>query len=222
MTDAHAHIDAQEWQQAHLALTDALKHRPNSAAAKELSEVVQAKLGSLVKREVVVAFEALMDQEKWLEATQVAKLFSSDQRTLNSEVQRATSLTQIEQDIEHLLANPADLPRRSTQTMMDQIRQVNTSVDVGSRIGDKLDRLMVEYRRWTTPIAVKLVSDGKTRVILRPGKNFGSFRSQRVELLPGEYQLIGRRDGFREVRRTLSLKPGEAMGDIDIRARERF
>ena len=93
---------------------------------------------------------------------------------------------------------------------------------MGKRIGEKIKRLNEVSRLWTTPVVINLNSDGYTNVMLRPGRNLGRFRAQTFQLMPGEYELIGRRDGFREVRQALRLDPNDEPKTIEIKASERF
>jgi hypothetical protein len=40
---------------------------------------------------------------------------------------------------------------------------------------------------------------------------FGSFTRRDVELKPGRYTVIGSRDGYRDVRRDITVSPGETQ-----------
>jgi hypothetical protein len=50
----------------------------------------------------------------------------------------------------------------------------------------------------------------------------GSFQTRRLSLPPGKYTVIGRRDGFRDVRYELSLAPGQQGAALSVRCTERI
>jgi len=49
---------------------------------------------------------------------------------------------------------------------------------------------------------------------------FGAFERKQVELKPGKYTVTGRRSGFRDVRREITVSPGQAEQIIVIRCLE--
>ena len=73
------------------------------------------------------------------------------------------------------------------------------------------------------PIPVQLVSDKRTQVLVYHVGDLGSFESKRLELTPGEYTVVGRCPGYRDVRRTISVKADQAsVGPITIRCEEKI
>jgi len=48
----------------------------------------------------------------------------------------------------------------------------------------------------------------------------GQFTSQQLELRPGTYTVVGSRPGYRDVRQTLTVKPGPQQQAVDIRCEE--
>ena len=51
------------------------------------------------------------------------------------------------------------------------------------------------------PIEVQFVSDNLTDVTLLRVERFGLFEQQKMSLKPGKYVAVGKRSGFREVRK---------------------
>jgi len=68
----------------------------------------------------------------------------------------------------------------------------------------------------STPIAVQLKSDQLTQVTLYRVGTLGAFAAKEVELRPGTYTVIGSRDGYRDVRRTFTVRPGGNLAPIDV------
>ena len=72
------------------------------------------------------------------------------------------------------------------------------------------------------PITIELNSDNKTDIeIYRVGK-YGQLGSTQVELYPGDYTIVGRRRGYRDIRRELTLLAGEATDPIYISCIEKI
>ena len=60
------------------------------------------------------------------------------------------------------------------------------------------------------------------RGLLRLTGALGAFRLRELDLKPGRYTVIGRRDGFRDVRMELDLAPGQRDAALSIQCTERI
>lgn len=81
--------------------------------------------------------------------------------------------------------------------------------DAGPKIHQLHDDLARLLRLATTPVRVTLQSDENTSVdVLKVGQ-YGAFTSMTLELLPGVYTVVGRRAGYKDIRLTLRLSPGD-------------
>ena len=63
-------------------------------------------------------------------------------------------------------------------------------------------------------------SDGATQVTIQKFRALGRVTQTELELKPGRYVLVGTRDGYRDVRREILLKPGEAAPVVELRCSE--
>ena len=71
----------------------------------------------------------------------------------------------------------------------------------------------------STPLPVSIFSDGLTEITLKRVARLGTLTSRTLSLRPGQYQLLGSREGYRDVLVTLNIKAG-ADHQIDIRCKE--
>jgi hypothetical protein len=71
-----------------------------------------------------------------------------------------------------------------------------------------------------TPLRVALASDNLTEVTIYRVGRLGAFERKDMELLPGRYTVVGVRPGYRDVRRELTLLPGNAAPTLVIRCEE--
>ncbi len=222
MTAAHQAIDQKDWEKASRLLKETLQLEPTSTATQDLMDFVVRQQDLLIQRDLSERFTAAIQAERWTEASELAKNMNTQDSDVLKQIQRSETLMSAEQLADRLLSNPERLSRPSTQTDVSRLQNLTDNVDLGKRVGEKLLSLNELSRRWTTSVVINLNSDGNTTVILRPGRSLGRFRTQKIQLMPGEYELIGRRDGFREVRRSLRLDPDSEPKTIEIKVSERF
>ncbi len=72
------------------------------------------------------------------------------------------------------------------------------------------------------PLPVEITSDDKTEVTIYRVGRLGTFERTRLELIPGQYTIVGKRRGYRDVRYELTLLAGTDRKVIDIRCTERI
>ncbi len=60
-----------------------------------------------------------------------------------------------------------------------------------------------------TPVAVSISSDGVTDITVLRVKRLGTLTQQMLSLRPGTYTAVGIRDGYRDVRVTFDVRPGQ-------------
>ncbi len=66
------------------------------------------------------------------------------------------------------------------------------------------------------PVRLSLVSDNATDVAIPSIGQFGTFAKRDIELKPGTYTVIGTRDGYRDVRRDITIAPGQESQTIRV------
>ena len=222
MTEAHRAIDQEQWDKASRVLEETLQLKPNSVAAQDLRDSVARQRELIRQQDLTQTFAVAMRDERWTDAKEIAQNMKTQNSDVLKQIRRSEILANAEQLADRLLANPQRLSRPSTQNEISRLRNLTANLDMGRRVGEKVERLNELNRRWTIPVVINLNSDGRTNVILRPGRSLGRFRSQKIELMPGDYELIGRREGFREERQSLRLSPNMEPKTIEIKASERF
>ncbi len=218
MTTAHDLIVKERFAEAQRTLDEALKLDPNSVAAQELRIFTTQRLVQIR----FDRFHTAMQEERWEDAASIAKALHNESASFKAAAQRSVALIEIEALADRLIDNPNSLSHPSIQVEVSKVQAAGKRLDVGERIAQKISRLNELSDLWTTPIVLQLNSDGRTDVILRPGKKLGKFFERKIELMPGEYRLIGRRNGFHEVNRELLLQPQDSALTVEIRATERF
>ena len=70
------------------------------------------------------------------------------------------------------------------------------------------------------PVSVTLRSDNRTEVTLSSVGRLGTFAEKELHLRPGAYTIVGSRDGCRDVRASILVRPD--MQPVEIRCEEKF
>lgn len=111
----------------------------------------------------------------------------------------------------------------------DEFSAAKTALVTASRIrqpGEHLKSQLATLSRLITvariPIVVALTSDNKTEVTIYKVRKFGKINSAEVELVPGDYTIVGKRRGYRDVQHQLTLLAGEPISAVFISCVEKI
>jgi tetratricopeptide (TPR) repeat protein len=159
-------------------------------------------------------------QKAWQTYRQALKLDPNIEFAQEGRV-RCERMIQAVQQTRHFLDNPALLEKRGTREQALVFSQeLEKMPDKGPKLAKDSAELAEKVRLANTPLRVVLRSDGKTEVdVYRVGR-YGAFQSKELQLLPGEYTVVGHRPGYKDVRRALRVKHGEGQMSLEIVCRE--
>ncbi|RMH15533.1 MAG: hypothetical protein D6696_20585, partial [Acidobacteria bacterium] len=194
---------------------------PQSADGLAQAEAGLRRAAIDVARRRALAAEAAED---WPQAASAyGSVLALDPTVAFAQEGRARSLARAELDrkLDFHLQNPErladDAVLAEAGALVAEARRIPHA---GPRLAQQIRRLDEALALYRTPIAVDLVSDELTEVVIYRVGRLGRFRHRRLELRPGTYTVVGSRRGFRDVRLTLRLTPGEAPGVLAVRCEE--
>ncbi len=78
----------------------------------------------------------------------------------------------------------------------------------GATLENKIQGASLIINQYSTPLPVKFVSDGETEVTIYHVGRLGRFKTKMISLLPGRYTISGKRWGYRDVLKQITLTPG--------------
>lgn len=81
-------------------------------------------------------------------------------------------------------------------------------------------RLLLE--RQSRPVEITLVSDNRTYVTIQGVRLLGKFERTSLPILPGNYEIIGRRRGYADVREVIRVRGEEPIPPITVVANSRM
>lgn len=102
--------------------------------------------------------------------------------------------------------------RRAMITLNEAMRRKPADVAVEP----ELKEFQAELERQNVPREVALVSDGKTLVSIMGARSPVRFTSTLLRMLPGNYEVVGRRPGYADVVIPLRLRNGEPLAPITV------
>lgn len=109
--------------------------------------------------------------------------------------------------------------RRQAQTLADQIGALQNET---RGLQDLRQRLESALQQAKEPVTVVLESDSQTEILIYRVGPLGRFERQQIELLPGRYTVLGRCEGYRDVRHELVVQPGTQPAPLEVRCEERI
>jgi tetratricopeptide (TPR) repeat protein len=136
---------------------------------------------------------------------------------------RAEERLRLEKRVTYYMKHPDDLGRDAylaqAEDLLAELRRISPQ---GPRLQSQiatLDRMVHNAR---TPVVVTLKSDEQTVVTVYRIGRLGQFASRQLELRPGTYTIAGARDGYKDVRRTLRIRPGQGPTQVVVQCTEKI
>jgi eukaryotic-like serine/threonine-protein kinase len=208
---------------ARTAFERALTIQPGAAEAKDaLGELALGDQTAAIARQRATA-EAAVRDERWADAVRAYDAALALDSTLvfaTAGKAQAEPRALLASRIDRLLAAPSRLDspesRRSARALIAEAEDAAAAgpAPVLRRQSAALERAITVAE---TPVRVTLVSDNLTEVVVYRVARLGVFAARELELLPGRYTIVGRRAGFRDVRREIEVAPGAEAPPVDVR-----
>ena len=217
--------DQGELDKARDSFAAALKIKPKSELVADLHEDVEIRIANAELASLRSSIQAALSQEDWLVAslllTQIIGLLDepvADEMQLSVVHERI----ELERNADRLLTYKETGLTRSRRGEIRGFLSTASGIDTGVRIAAKVNAIEDLLEEWSIPILVTLNSDNKTEVRVRPGRSLGTFKSRKIEMLPGSYRISGIRSGYHEVVHEIDLKPQQNPMTLTVECRERF
>jgi tetratricopeptide (TPR) repeat protein len=159
--------------------------------------------------------EQLEAQERWDEAAALYAAALREDGSLSfaqAGKVRAGARARLDHALQALLDHPDRLTssevREQASGLLDTAQATTPS---GPVLRSQIARLQILLPDFDKPVQVFLVSDSVTQVAILSVGSFGSFERRDITLKPGTYTVLGSRVGYRDVRREITVTPGETQ-----------
>src|SRR6266853_1970603 len=224
--EGFAALGAGRLEEARAAFTRARSLRPSGVEALQGLRRVNAVTGERGFAAIRARGAGLEAQERWDEALQLYTSALRQDRSLVFAQEgraRATARMQLEDAMQALIDRPERLA--SPQVRNEAVALLQSAQEQpspGSDLRAQLARLSALLPEFEKPVPVSLTSDSLTQVAIPSVGAFGSFARRDIELKPGHYPVIGTRDGYRDVRRDITVSPGQQTQTVNVSCSERI
>jgi tetratricopeptide (TPR) repeat protein len=208
--------------------------RPTGSEAADGLRRVSAALSAKGFSSLRQRAAGLEAQERWDEAVQAYDSALQEDPSLafaQEGKDRAAARAELNASLQALIDRPERLAstsvRNQAQALLDTANQQSPSGPVLRSQITRLGLLMPDYDGavksgparadlMDKPVRLSLVSDNATDVAIPSIGQFGTFAQREIQLKPGRYTVIGTRDGFRDVRRDITIAPGQESQTISV------
>jgi tetratricopeptide (TPR) repeat protein len=166
----------------------------------------------------------LVTEERWTEALEIYDEALSRDPTLQFAINgRAAVAPRVElgNQLQALIDRPERLATDEVRTQAERLlARARALPTQGPVIRSQVSRLELLLPTFNQPVMLALESDNATEVAIQRIGFLGAFDRRQVELKPGRYTVTGKRAGFRDVRRDITVAPGQTGQTIVIRCLE--
>ena len=214
MGRALAALDQRNPDDAKTALAEANVLRPNDQAVADASRRLAELSKSIQLQQLRQKAEKVVARERWADALKVytRALAIEPQATFAAiGTSEAQGRLQLDRSIKNVMAAPQRLqdegPLADARQILSRAKAIDKPGPVLSAQIEKLSRLVTDA---SLMIDVVLRSDSMTMVEIYHVGRFQPFLEYRVSLRPGTYTVVGKRPGFRDVRKTMTITPQQA------------
>jgi tetratricopeptide (TPR) repeat protein len=170
--------------------------------------------------------QAAEKKETWQQALDAYRQVLGIDQTIQFAVRgaaRAEERLRLEKRVQYYMDHPDDLAnaayRAKATQLVAELRQVSPQ---GPRLKSQIASLDRMVQNAETTVEVTLTSDELTEVTIYRVGRLGQFLSRTVELHPGTYTIAGARDGYKDVRHTLRIRPGQGPTQIVVQCTEKI
>ena len=169
---------------------------------------------------------AYEDSEQWQDAWNVYRQVLAIDPAIGFAQEgkaRSETIIRLGTRTSHFLAHPELLVQRGTrEDAILLVQELEQTSNKGPGLQERHARLAGQVVLANTPHTVTLLSDEKTDVDLYQVGRYGSFESLDLNVLPGEYTVVGHRKGYKDVRLTLRVQPGAQHTTLTVTCSERI
>lgn len=218
-------LNAGNYENAQSALLKAKALKPESREVQEaLTEVETglrlARIETLRQR--AVSAEQGEDWRAALAAYEAALALDPNLQFALQGRERSAMRLKIDARIAYFLNQPdilgSDAQLDSARSLLQEVRSAEP---LGSGLSAKVERLGTLVEIASTPLPVIIESDNLTEVAVYRIGRLGKFTTRELNLRPGTYTVTGSRDGYRDVRQEVVVRPAPEPIRIAIKCREK-
>jgi len=217
-------MDAEQFEAARSAFNQALAQKPDDPVALGGLEQVAERKDLATIRQLRASAESFEAAEEWRSAIEdYDQVLALDGNIQFAKTGRARAAEQERTGITlgNIIASPDKLSSTSLYGQaQDILKSAKTLTPRGPKLSAQIARVDDLLATYGTPVPVLFRSDNRTEVTLSTVGRLGVFSEKQLTLRPGAYTVVGSRDGCRDIRESILVRPD--MAPVEIRCEETF
>ncbi len=213
-------LRADDLARARTAFEQARAMQPGASAPQEGLEQVtaaeQARAGDAARRRAA----SLEASERWADALAIYdEVLARDPSLQFAQAgrERSAPRADLARRLQRIIDEPDRLAteavRREAAQLLDMARAVTPE---GPVIRSQIARIELLLPAYDQAVRVAFESDNATDVTIQRVGALGSFVRREIELKPGRYTVTGTREGYRDIRREVTIAPGSTLQTISV------
>jgi tetratricopeptide (TPR) repeat protein len=211
MAEGLTALNAGDAATARARLLKAQALRPEAPEVKEALAQAEGRLRSArieILRQKALAGEQREDWAGALAAYEEALALEPNLQFALQGKERSAALAALERRVEFFVNQPEVL---GSDTQLDQavrlLRDIQAAPPAGPRLAAEAEKLKALVQTAKTPVRITIESDNLTEVSVYRVGRLGRFGARDLNLRPGTYIMLGSRDGYRDERLEVVVKP---------------
>jgi hypothetical protein len=226
MSEGFAALNQNKFQVARKAFEKARQLKPQSSEPQD--GLAQVTLNRRLQRiaEYRQSAETFARKEQWRAAVEnYQAALQLDPTLVFAKQGKAKSVARAElfEALDRYIERPDRLSDEQVlKNAMDLHANASSLANQGPRLRQQLAKLATLITMAQTPVRVHLESDNETNVVVYKVGRLGHFTAHDLELHPGIYTIVGTREGYRDVRHTLTVIAGQTPGRVLIRCEDKI
>ena len=226
MSDGYAALEDNRLDDARQSFKKAARIKPSAAEARNALRQTEDKLTVIKINKLLSSAAAAEKSERWQDAAsaygQALKLDANLAAALTGK-QNATLRDHLDKNLNFAIDNPLRLADESVYKQTRTLYQAASRIQSpGPRLREQLATLTKLLQQARTPLAITFRSDNLTDITLYKTGDLGRFVSRKVSLVPGHYIVVGRRDGYQDVRVEFTIDPNKPIQSVIVQCEDKI
>jgi tetratricopeptide (TPR) repeat protein len=226
MTRGYAALDAREYEKARDAFSRAGKIKPNVPEVNSAMAQTNDRLTSIKINQLLSAADEHSVNEDWLSAIHAYDQALALDKSLNNAQEgreQAQWRNNLDKRLTMAIAKPERLSNNTVHkeatSILNEARSIRNS---GMNLKRQIAVLSVMLEESMTPTLVIIRSNTETDVTLYRVGELGQFDRKEIELKPGAYVAVGKRENYRDVRVEFTIIANKTPPPITIQCEEKI
>jgi tetratricopeptide (TPR) repeat protein len=141
----------------------------------------------------------------------------------NKGLEHARKRLQLADSLNQYINSPLSLnDPAALQDAKQLLYQASMVSDPGKILAKQITAMSKHIKLARVPVEVELQSDKLTDIVVYKVAHLGKIKSTRLELYPGVYTVVGKRKGYRDVRKQITLFAGQDTAPVSVQCFEKI